>query len=271
MYFSHCTRCGDPSTWHANKSNRSVMKLSDYALRWLMQSLRLRNNVRVEGLHFPCGWSTCIAFLRFMSCHRWRSRRIQFMPVSVVLYLSFLQHTSIEWLRWRGGGRMWRACGSHYLSSGISNQEKGVLCSLSKTVILSWKAILLTQMKGLLNKSTYCPLVAACFLPRPKGLFLGCHSWNSLFHSITKLTNKCFHFPQVYFVFSLCLHHWCLSLCDFFFFFTFFSSSRCAVSIETLDVTWSLLWWANCVEPKVLCGCRLSDAASERGGGGESR
>lgn len=46
---------------------------------------------------------------------------------------------------------------------------------------------------------------------------------------------------------------------------------RHAVSAETPDGTWSFLWRAKCVEPKVLCGCWLSDAASEWRGGGESR
>lgn len=201
-----------------------------------------------------------------MSCHRWRSRRIQFMPVSVVLYLSFLQHTSIEWLRW-GGGRMWRVCGSHYLSSGISNQEKGFLCSLSKTVILSWKAILLTQMKGPIKQEYLLSTRRRLLPPSSWGLIFRM-SQLKLFIPLHYQANKqMFSLSQMYFVFPLPSPLMSFSL----WFFTFFSFSRCAVSVETLDVTWSLLWWANCVEPKVLCGCRLSDAASERGGGGESR
>lgn len=149
-----------------------------------------------------------------MPCHRWRSRRIQFMPVSVVLYLSFLQHTSIEWLRWGGGGECGE-CAVVITSPVAFLIKKKVFCvRWAKQLFWVEKQFSSHRWKGLLNKSTYCPLVAACFLPRPEGLFLGCRSWNSLFHSITKLTNKCFHFPRCILSF-LCRHHWCLSLCDF--------------------------------------------------------
>lgn len=102
------------------------------------------------------------------------------------------------------------------------------------------------------HKNHFCPLFSAYFILRSVGLF---------FKDITIET------LTLYFTFlflSVCF----LDLLQLISSSVRFPLSRCAVPVETLDLSWSLLRRADRVEPKVLCGCWLSDAAAEWGGGG---
>lgn len=122
---------------------------------------------------------------------------------------------------------------------------------------LKWKkqcrAVVITSVAFLIKRRVFVFAEQNCYL-------LKLESNSNIEHFSAYIhCSSFFYWKQTFFF----LHSW-YNLCVLLF-------SRCAVSVETLDVPRSLLWRANCMEPKVLRGWWLSDAASEWGGGGESR
>lgn len=159
----------------------------------------------------------------------------------------FLHLTSTEWLKWKKSGE--RAV---VITSPVAFVIKESLDVCSAKQLFG--QVLLPEMWGPLNLNPPLFSLIHHFL---KNIIM--MSYSTLLSRAQILNTQCLFCAFIIDIFLCCC---ALSLLSLF---------RHAVSSETPDGTWSFLWRAKCVEPKVLCGCWLSDAASEWRGGGESR